>query len=88
METQTLKMTDYNAPGLKDHINNDPLSRAQDQYCTIFIGDDDVGNPDVDGTSSTSEDDPTPEVDNKNKEPRRWRKKAQPGCFNQMELKV
>lgn len=31
METQTLKMTDYEAPGLRDHINNDPLSRAQDQ---------------------------------------------------------
>ena len=59
------------------------LTRAQEERCTIFIGGDetapdtDVGNPDVDGRPSTSKDDPNPEVNNKNKERSRWRKKAQ-----------
>lgn len=36
-----------------------------------------VWNPDVGGRPSTAEEDPTPEVNNKNEERRRWRKKSQ-----------
>ncbi|KAK8392458.1 hypothetical protein O3P69_014664 [Scylla paramamosain] len=48
-------------------------SRAQEERYTIFIGGDetapitDVGNPVADGRPLTSEDDPTPEVNNKKK---------------------
>lgn len=82
-DTDTEDDTDDEAPGPRDLINNDPLSRAQEECCTIIIGGDetapdaDVGNPDMDGRPSTSEDDPTSQVNNKNRERRRWRKKLQ-----------
>ncbi|XP_027214358.1 uncharacterized protein [Penaeus vannamei] len=80
-DTDTEDDTDDEAPGSRDLINNDP--RVQEECCTIIIGGDetapdaDVGNPDMDGRPITSEDDQTSQVNNKNKERRRWRKKSQ-----------
>lgn len=83
METDTEGDIDDEAPSPRDHINNDPVFRAQEECCTVIIGGDEtapdtnVGNPDMDGRPSTSGDDPTSKVNNKNKEHRRWRKKSQ-----------
>ena len=79
--------SDDESPDISHPTKGDPLSRAQDTHCTMYIGGETAshGNdPAMDDTASVTESDNVRDIHNKKNERRRWRKKseAKEGMFH------